>query len=390
MVLRQWHHTIGYGGAALGALLLLVGGALTLSARLKTGRARAVSAKARVPRVLQGRRTQGVIAAAIIVGATLGTFAYVDAQLYSHSETSTALSLSVLSASEVAYPNGTLGVTVQVDAQGGVPPYTYSAQWNDNASQTSSSGSFTRDFAATSPMASGLTVKATGANGWLAYLSLLLPSQFPVSNGVSVNTKTLGVVPSNVAIAPPAGASSTTQTQTTQNFVAVFNASLPTATVTTSTSAAGVVSVSLSSTASQSSSTATYQTSASTTTQVGGAGGNGGVGGGGGVSNSSASWSFVPSYPAAVTVSGGEAYFNVSFTNTSPAPVSAFVDTVVASGGSGSHVPGPVVTVQAGGRMELYVPLGHLAPGTYTVTFFAVDNANSAQISATETIQFTI
>jgi hypothetical protein len=366
MVFLRWHHTIGYGGVGIGVLLLLVGGGLSLG-----GPAKGLSKQLRLPSALAGRRTRGAVVAAVIIGATLGTFAYVDSQLYAQSGSSPGISLNVNSASEVAYPNGTIGVTIQVNAAGGTPPYTFVAQWNDNTSQTSATGVFTRNFAAIVPIATGLTVRATGSNGWLGYLSLVLPSQFPVSNG-QVNTKTLGVLPSSGPTAP-ASSSGTTQTATTQNFVAVFNASSPSSSPSGGYQSTTGASTSAVSGATQSYSNATFQV----TSQAGGG-------------NGSANWPFVPSYPATVFVTDGKAYLNASFSSTLGTPVSAFLDTVVSSGGSGSHVPGPVVTVAAGGRMGLYTQLGSLGPGSYTVTFYVVNNANGEAISGTETVQFTI
>jgi hypothetical protein len=92
-----------------------------------------------------------------------------------------------------------------------------------------------------------------------------------------------------------------------------------------------------------------------------------------------------------IVLTQGYAYLNVSYTNTSNGKVTAYVSTVISSnGGAGTHVPGVVVSIGPGGEGKFYITLGRFAPGSYSATFYAVDNGNSGQLSQQQTIQFTL
>jgi len=197
MVLLKWHPTLGYGGLGAGVLLTLAGVAAG-------GRSPAGALSQRISRPLGalrlpgGKRTRAIVVATIIVGATLGTFLYGEYQLSSQSGSQFGLSLNVDSASEVTYPDGSVGVTVHVAAVGGIPPYTYTAVWGDNTDQTSTAGNFTRVFGAAFPVSTGLAITAKSSNSGLGYLFLSLPAQAPVISGIA-STRTLTIVPSNGA-----------------------------------------------------------------------------------------------------------------------------------------------------------------------------------------------
>jgi hypothetical protein len=211
MQLLKWHHTLGYGALGLGALLTLAGAAFALW-NSESGRAlgRRVSGLGQ-SRLLRGKRTRAMIVAAIIVGATLGTFAYGEYQLLSsQSGGQFGLSLSVDKANEVTYQDGSVGVTVHVTAVGGVPPYTFFAVWGDHTNQSSTTGNFTRVFGLAVPASTLLTITAESANSGVGYLSLSLPTQYPAASG-SVNTRTLTVVSANAPAGALAGGFSTSR-----------------------------------------------------------------------------------------------------------------------------------------------------------------------------------
>ncbi len=314
--------------------------------------------------------------AVIILGATLGSLLYVESQLSSQTGSSFGLYLNVTSASEVAYPNGSVGVTVFVTAVGGVPPYTYAAAWADRTNQTSTTGNFTRVFGGNVPVASLLTITAQSANSGIGYLTLTLPSQPPAAVNGQLSTRTLVILPANGLQGGQAGRSSTsTQSKETNTYIAVTNASAPSGSQnSTPPSSSTTTFVSSASTTSLTSTqTSTSQTSTSSQ------------------SASSQNWVFVPAFPPSVTVSQNHAYLNVTYTNTSDAPASIYISAVVASsGGPGRHAPGPVLSVGPGGQGGLYLDLGNFASGSYSVTFYAVNNSNAQQISQSETIQFTV
>jgi hypothetical protein len=228
MVGLKWHRTLGYGGLGVGVLLTLIGLGIVLSGRIAS-----VAASSRDSRFLRalglirGRRARAIIVATMIVGATLGTFLYGEYQLASQSGSQFGLSLNVDAANEVTYQDGSVGVTVHVTAVGGVPPYTFVAEWGDKTYQTSTTGIFTRVFGLAVPVSTALTITATSANSGIGFLSLLLPTQYPVVSG-PVSTRTLTIVPGSGAVGQAANSAASTQTKVTNTFIAVVNASTPT------------------------------------------------------------------------------------------------------------------------------------------------------------------
>jgi hypothetical protein len=177
-----------------------------------------------------------VIAALIIGGATVGSYLYVSSQVSAQSGSKLGLSLNVDSASEVAYSDGGVGVTLHVTAVGGIPPYTFVAVWGDKTNQTSTTGNFTRVFAAAVPFSTDVTITARSANRGLGYLLLSLPSQAPAVGGVQT-TRTLNIVAPIGAQGAQGGASaSTTQTSVTNTFIAVTTTATATVFTTSSSS----------------------------------------------------------------------------------------------------------------------------------------------------------
>ena len=186
MIRLKLHHTIGYGGLAIGVVCLSAGlvGALWPEVR------RALKGGLRGVPVLgwrPGRKTQSILALAIIVGATMGTYVYVDFLAASQSGPPN-LSLQVSSATETAFPDGRIGVNFLVNALGGSPPYTFTAVWGDLFNQTSTTGNFTRVFSPTTPVSDSLAITAKGPGKELGGLSLQLPAHIPVVLG-TVNSQ---------------------------------------------------------------------------------------------------------------------------------------------------------------------------------------------------------
>jgi hypothetical protein len=227
MIALRLHHTLGYGALGLGVLLTLGGAGVAVLGR-GTGTTLGQSKPGFLGRVRLpgGRKARAFIVAAVIIGATLGTFAYGEYQLSSQSNSQFGLTLQVDSASEVSYPNGNVGVTVLVSAVGGIPPYSYFATWGDEVNQTSTTGNFTRTFGLATPLSTTLVILADSANNGLGSLSLYLPAQLPVVNG-TVSTRTLTIVGSNGGPGQPGVAASSTQTRGANTFTAVVNASTP-------------------------------------------------------------------------------------------------------------------------------------------------------------------
>jgi len=221
LVFLKVHHTLGTGSVAIGVVLELAGVATAFIGRM-SGRAKVAKG---APRWSSGSRLQGVIAAIIIGGATFGSYLYVSSQVSAQSSSHPGLTLDVNSASEITYPNGNVGVNVQVSAVGGVPPYSFTAYWGDNANQSSANGNFTRVFGAAAQLSTTLTITAKSVSHAVGSLFLSLPSQVPAASG-GVSTRTLSIVSSNTARGlPPGPATTSTQTAGTSTFIAIISGS---------------------------------------------------------------------------------------------------------------------------------------------------------------------
>jgi len=269
LLLLKLHHTIALGILGIGVVLAAAGVGLAIKTRTSgpsqgLGRPNEFGSTRRT----SSRTLQTVIAALIIGGATVGSYLYVSSQVSAQSGSKLGLSLNVDSASEVAYPDGGVGVTLHVTAVGGLPPYTFVATWGDKTSQTSTTGNFTRVFGATVPLSTDVTITARSANSGIGYLLLSLPSQAPVADGVQ-STRTLNIVPANGAQTSQGGVSaSTTQTKVTTAFIAVTSTFAATVSTTSSPSPApftGEVTVNVWTTSGQPISGATVRFEGSTT-----------------------------------------------------------------------------------------------------------------------------
>ena len=274
LVSLRIHHTIGEVSVAAGLVFSLAGAAgLLLERRTKSQTsATAVTSRLRAPLHLQGKRARAAIVAAIIVGATVGTFLYAEYSLSSQSGSQFAIALDVTSATEVTYPDGSVGVTVQVAAVGGIPPYNYTALWGDRANQSSADGNFTRVFGTSTTMTTDLTIMAKSSNHGQGYLLLTLPSQ-PLAVGGQETTRTLNVASTTTTASSVSGGAVSSGITATKTLVALTNASIPTI---SSTSASSVSSsttttstVAASSTSGSVSTTSVTSTSGSSTTTSG-------------------------------------------------------------------------------------------------------------------------
>ena len=105
MIHYRWHRTLGYGGLGIGVLFALVGAGLVVWTRRSPGASGGSKFRPFGGRGLpSSNRAKAIIAAAIIVGATLGTFVYSEYQLTSQSSGQFGIALNVDSASEVEPP----------------------------------------------------------------------------------------------------------------------------------------------------------------------------------------------------------------------------------------------------------------------------------------------
>ena len=276
LLLLKVHHTIALGILGIGVVLAVAGVGLAIKTRtsgMSQGLGR--SSEFGSTRRTGSRTLQTLMAALIIGGATVGSYVYVSSQLSAQSGSKLGLSLNVDSASEVAYSDGGVGVTLHVTAVGGLPPYTFVATWGDKTSQTSTTGNFTRVFGATVPLSTDVTITARSANSGTGYLLLSLPSQAPVAGGVQ-STRTLNIVPATGAQTSQGGVStSTTQTKVTSAFIAVTSTLAATVSTTSSPSPApftGEVTVNVWTTSGQpvSGATVRFEGSATQTTPISG------------------------------------------------------------------------------------------------------------------------
>jgi uncharacterized Zn-binding protein involved in type VI secretion len=108
-------------------------------------------------------------------------------------------------------------------------------------------------------------------------------------------------------------------------------------------------------------------------------------------STSSTSEPFVLLGSASVTVQGQQATLNAQYTNTGASTVQANVYVEVLSSGSvvgSAYLLSPAPIVSAGGSFNASAVLGSFASGSYTLTFYVVENASGAQLSSSTAIAF--
>jgi len=104
------------------------------------------------------------VSAALVSGIAAAVYTYYPAisESLPH-QTYPPLAASVSFSTAIAEPNGTRIVAFGVSASGGNMPYTFTALWSDNVTQTDTTGIFTRAFApgASLPASAGVQVKSS-------------------------------------------------------------------------------------------------------------------------------------------------------------------------------------------------------------------------------------
>ncbi|MDG6925599.1 MAG: hypothetical protein JRN09_03505 [Nitrososphaerota archaeon] len=119
------------------------------------------------------RRTRVIMAVAII--ALLGGAAATVALEYGSTHGFNSLSVSVDYVDVLSEPGGAVVVAFAVSASGGAAPYGYSAQWPDGQVQSSTTGAFSRTFAAVAIPGSVL-VTVVSSDGQKATKSVPIPA----------------------------------------------------------------------------------------------------------------------------------------------------------------------------------------------------------------------
>lgn len=105
---------------------------------------------------------------------------------------------------------------------------------------------------------------------------------------------------------------------------------------------------------------------------------------------SSQNWAFVLTYPPSISVAGGVAYLNVSYTNTLTSSRSVYLTATLSSASGTGPIGSPLLTIEGGHEMSLDLNLGQLNAGQYSVSFYVVDNSSGTQISPTTTVPFSV
>jgi hypothetical protein len=352
LLLLELHRSIAIGCLGLGIVLVVGGVAMAFRSRVS-----GLRQTAKVSRKLSGgSRLQSVIAAAIIVGATIGSFLYVSGQVSAQSANQPSIFLTVNSASEVTYPDGRVGVNFTVSAVGGSPPYSFVASWGDSASQTSQTGQFVRVFESAPLVSTSLKITARGSGGGSGYLSLSLPSEILAANGL-VTTRSLNVVASSSGNGPPGSIRTVTSSSLASTFVA-FSSS--TSAVPEGGPPAGA-------------STSTSTVSGSPVSRQNG---------------------FSSSNPRVQIVSAGgrgNVTLVVNYTNGFATDVSVRLYTTVTD--SAGHVVASKYfgqIVPAGTNFAASVFLGNYGTGSYTISFYILDSSTGQPISETSTLEFKV
>jgi len=64
--------------------------------------------------------------------------------------------------------------------------------------------------------------------------------------------------------------------------------------------------------------------------------------------------------------------------------------TTLSSSTGTKPIGSPLLSVQGGGKLTLFLDLGNLSPGKYSVTFYVEDNASHVEVSQPVTIAFNV
>ena len=91
-------------------------------------------------------------------------------------------------------------------------------------------------------------------------------------------------------------------------------------------------------------------------------------------------------------MSNGQALLNANYTNTFSTNMSVYEHVVLTSTNSVKQIGSPLFpNIVAGGTMTFSLELGlNLPSGDYLVTFYVVNDSTGQQVSATESIHFTV
>ena len=101
-------------------------------------------------------------------------------------------------------------------------------------------------------------------------------------------------------------------------------------------------------------------------------------------------WPFNFSFSPIVTTVRDEAYLNVSYTSSLNYSVRVYEKITLYQGSSGSPIGSVLLTVAAKAGMSLYLDMGNLSPGSYSVVFFVVNYDTNDQLSQSTTISFSV
>ena len=106
--------------------------------------------------------------------------------------------------------------------------------------------------------------------------------------------------------------------------------------------------------------------------------------------SSTKAWSTFLTYPPYISLSSGQPFLNVSYTSNLSNDTKVYAYVILYQGVSGTTIGCPIVTIVPGGRLGLYLPLGRIGPGNYSVEFYLVDYATAGQISEEVSLSFTL
>ena len=107
-------------------------------------------------------------------------------------------------------------------------------------------------------------------------------------------------------------------------------------------------------------------------------------------SSSSQNWPFILTYPPSIAVNGGVTYLNASYTNSLAQNAQVYLNATLFSNGIGSPVGSVLQSVKPGYSLSMYVKVGDLAAGSYSVTFYIAEYPSGTQVSGSTTINFNI
>ncbi|MGI0090870.1 MAG: hypothetical protein ACREBS_04090 [Nitrososphaerales archaeon] len=107
--------------------------------------------------------------------------------------------------------------------------------------------------------------------------------------------------------------------------------------------------------------------------------------------SSTQSTPFVLRGAPSVYLVNGQAFLNVTYSNTLNESLSVYEHVILTSTGTMKQIGSPLFNIIANGTMSLSLQLGlNLSPGDYLVTFYVVNNSTGQQVSGSESIHFRV